>query len=109
MSWSSAAPLAAPLARRSPGASRAGRSVAVAAIVALVASLLLGVGTRAAPAIAGVPKAVFIVGPSGLSGENLAEARAGVAAARAAGAQAVLVATPDATWRAVRDALQGAS
>ncbi|MFN8620124.1 MAG: FlgD immunoglobulin-like domain containing protein [Chloroflexota bacterium] len=92
-----------------PGVAQATRLLALAATLAVIASLVLGTGVGAVQAIAGVPKAVFIVGPSSLSGDNIAEARAGVAAARAAGAQAVLVATPNATWKAVRDALQGAS
>ena len=57
-----------------------------------------------------VPKVVFVVGPAGAATNGYrAQARAAAALARHYTPDVVELYSPDATWSAVRDALQGAS
>src|SRR6478752_8638366 len=57
-----------------------------------------------------VPKVVFVVGPAGAATNGYrAQARAAAAIARHYTPDVVELYSPDATWPAVRDALQGAS
>ncbi|MFN8519822.1 MAG: FlgD immunoglobulin-like domain containing protein [Chloroflexota bacterium] len=76
--------------------------------VALVMGALAG---ALAPAVAAAPKpkAVIIVGPSGLDKANKEDARRIARQASAAGMRVVSIITPKATWKRVVPALQGAS
>ena len=85
--------------------------IARVTVVALIVSIL-GAGTLVGPvsAAAPVPKVVFVVGPTGkltASFRRLADQAAEVAAH--AGASVVKVYSPNATWAAARQALDGAS
>ncbi len=85
--------------------------IARVTVVALIVSIL-GAGTLVGPvsAAAPVPKVVFVVGPTGkltASFRRLADQAAEVAAH--AGASVVKVYSPNATWAAASQALDGAS
>lgn len=80
----------------------------------LAAGVLAAAGSMAPVAAAAepdsVPKVVFIVGPSGTATERYrAESRAAATVARQYSPDVTELYSPDATWSAVRDALQGAS
>ncbi len=86
-------------------------SAAVAAAL-LAAGLLAPVSFAATgkPASAPVPRVVFIVGPAGAATDGYrAEARAAATIARRYTPDVVELYSPDATWQAVRQALDGAS
>ncbi len=86
---------------------RATRATAVALIVTL-----LGAGGLVAPAAAAapVPKVVLVVGPVGdLTASFRRQADQAAVVAAEAGASVVKVYSPNATWTAVRRALDGAS
>ncbi|MEO8570376.1 MAG: hypothetical protein ABI553_01635 [Chloroflexota bacterium] len=85
-----------------------------AAIIAglLAAGLLAPVSFAATgkPASTTVPRVVFIVGPAGAATDGYrAEARAAATIARRYTPDVVELYSPDATWQAVRQALDGAS
>lgn len=75
---------------------------------ALVATALAG---ASAPAVSAAPrpKAVIIVGPSGLDKANKEDAKRIARQAASAGMRVVSIITPKATWERVVPALQGAS
>ncbi len=77
----------------------------------LVAGVLASAGVVAPVAAASsVPKVVFIVGPSGAATAGYrAEARAAAAVARRFTPDVTEIYSPNATWPAVKSALQGAS
>ncbi|MFL5651515.1 MAG: hypothetical protein ACJ777_09550 [Chloroflexota bacterium] len=90
------------------------RRLSAAIVAALIAFGLFAPGAFAAspstPASKAVPKVVFVVGPAGAATSNYrAQARAAAALARHYTPDVVELYSPDATWPAVRDALQGAS
>jgi flagellar hook assembly protein FlgD len=76
--------------------------------VALVMAALAGAFVAPAAA-APKPKAVIIVGPSGLDKANKEDAQRIARQASAAGMRVVSIITPKATWKRVVPALQGAS
>jgi hypothetical protein len=82
-------------------------------VIGLVAALLvvgLGAPTVAAAPASGVPKVVLIVGPVGAATSRYrAEARDAARIARAYTSDVTEIYSPNATWPAVRRALQGAS
>jgi hypothetical protein len=85
-------------------------------VAAILASLLLAglitpvVGARPAAAAAAVPKVVIVVGPSGAATDRYrAEARDAAKLARRYTPDVTELYSPDATWPAVKKALQGAS
>lgn len=85
-------------------------------VAALFASLLIAgllvpvVGARPAAAAASVPKVVIVVGPSGGATDRYrAEARAAARLARRFTPDVTELYSPNATWPAVKRALQGAS
>jgi hypothetical protein len=89
------------------------RSLA-AVIVSLVIAGVFAPAAMAAPATdqdsAAVPRVVVIVGPSGAATKRYrAEARAAAAIARTYTRDVTELYSPNATWPAVREALQGAS
>jgi hypothetical protein len=80
----------------------------------LAAGVLAAAGSMAPVAAAAepdpVPRVVFIVGPSGAATERYrAESRAAATVARKYTPDVTELYSPDATWPAVREALQGAS
>lgn len=76
----------------------------------LALAIVAGVGASVPVAAAGPrPKAVIIVGPSGLDKANKEDARRIARQASAAGMRVVSIITPKATWKRVVPALQGAS
>jgi hypothetical protein len=85
-------------------------------IAGLVVALLLGVGmvvpasALAASPTTGVAKVVLVVGPAGVATQRYrAEARSAAALARRYTADVTEIYSPNATWPAVKEALQGAS
>jgi hypothetical protein len=84
-------------------------------IVGLLAALLVaGIGApgvaAAAPRTTGVPKVVLVVGPAGGATDRYrAEARAAASLARRYTADVTEIYSPNATWPAVKEAIQGAS
>jgi hypothetical protein len=91
------------------------RRISAALIAALLAVGILAPASFAASPSASattrpVPKVVFIVGPAGAATNGYrTQARAAAAIARHYTPDVVELYSPDATWPAVRDALQGAS
>ena len=88
------------------------RRALVAVIAALVVAGLIAPAVAAAPARTGdtVPRVVVIVGPSGAATNRYrSEARAAAALAREYTTDVTEIYSPNATWPAVRKALQGAS
>lgn len=88
------------------------RARAVALAILLAASVSAGVvpTVRPEPARAGGPKVAIIVGPVGsLTSNYRTWANEAASAATAAGATVVKVYSPNATWSAVREAVNGAS
>src|SRR5918993_1021797 len=82
------------------------------AILVALLTALVGVSVWAAPVAAAqpVPKVALVVGPVGsITPAYRALANEAADAARAAGAEVVKVYSPDATWTAVKRALDGAS
>ncbi|MEI7742233.1 MAG: hypothetical protein WCK58_00630 [Chloroflexota bacterium] len=90
--------------------SRVPRTLSIA--IALVAAVLTG-GGAVAPAVAAtapVPRVTIVVGPVGDATPGyIALAEEAAADAAAAGAEVVTVYSPNATWTAVRKAVEGAS
>ncbi len=90
------------------------RRLSTAILATLFALGVLAPAAMAAPSGnangAAVPRVVFIVGPAGSATDNYrAEARAAAAVARRYTPDVVELYSPDATWPAVRQALDGAS
>lgn len=86
------------------------RRVIVGLVAALLAAVVVAPSVAAAPASARVPKVVLIVGPSGAATDRYREeARAAAALARTYTPDVTELYSPDATWPAVKKALQGAS
>jgi hypothetical protein len=89
------------------------RRVSAAILAALIAvGLIAPAAFAASPSTSAkaVPKVVFVVGPAGAATSNYrAQARVAAALARHYTPDVVELYSPDATWPAVRDALQGAS
>jgi hypothetical protein len=85
--------------------------VIVGLLVAMLGVGIAGpVGVAAASPSTGVPKVVLIVGPAGVATDRYrAEARDAAALARRFTPDVTEIYSPDATWPAVKDALQGAS
>lgn len=78
--------------------------------LALVLTIIAATGALSPIAAAGPrPKAVIIVGPSGLDKANKEDAQRIARQAAAAGMRVVSIITPKATWKRVVPALQGAS
>ena len=78
--------------------------------IALVLAIIAGVGAFSPVAAATPrPKAVIIVGPSGLDKANKADAARIARQASAAGMRVISIITPRATWERVVRAIQGAS
>lgn len=78
-------------------------------VVLAIALTCLGGGWAAVRAEAPKPKAVIVVGPSGLDKANKADAARIAKQASAAGMRVVSVITPKATWKRVLRVIQGAS
>ena len=86
------------------------RRVLVAAIASLLIAGLIVPAVAAAPASKAVPRVVVIVGPSGAATDRYrAQARDAAALARKFTPDVTELYSPNATWPAVKDALQGAS
>lgn len=85
-------------------ATRLGVLLGVVFVVSVVAGAFVPVAAEGPR-----PKAVIIVGPSGLDRPNKEDAERIAGQARAAGMRVVSIITPRATWRRVVPALQGAS
>jgi hypothetical protein len=89
------------------------RRLSAAIIAALIAvGVFAPASFAASPSTSSkaVPKVVFVVGPAGAATNGYrAQARAAAAIARHYTPDVVELYSPDATWPAVRDALQGAS
>jgi hypothetical protein len=85
--------------------------VIVGLVVAMLGVGLLGaVGAAAASPSTRVPKVVLIVGPAGSATDRYrAEARSAASLARRYTTDVTEIYSPDATWPAVKEALQGAS
>ena len=82
----------------------------VAAIASLLIAGLIVPAVAAAPAPTAVPRVVVIVGPSGAATDRYrAQARDAAALARKFTPDVTELYSPNATWPAVKDALQGAS
>ncbi len=82
----------------------------VALLAALIAVGVMAPGALAARAQTGVAKVVLVVGPAGGATDRYrAEARKAAAIARSFTADVTEIYSPNATWPAVREALQGAS
>jgi flagellar hook assembly protein FlgD len=78
--------------------------------ICLVLAMLAGAGAFSPVAAAGPrPKAVIIVGPSGLDRANKEDAKRLARQASAAGMRVISIITPRATWPRVVRAIQGAS
>jgi hypothetical protein len=81
-----------------------------AAILAVALALPVGFGAVSPVSAAAVPKVVIVVGPAGAATDRYrAEARSAAAVARKYTPDVVEVYSPNATWPAVKDALDGAS
>ena len=96
------------------GACRGARPVVRRLIVGLLAALLgaglVAPGVLAAPSTTGVPKVVLVVGPAGGPTDRYrSEARKAAALARKYTPDVTEIYSPNATWPAVKKALQGAS
>jgi hypothetical protein len=87
------------------------RRVLIAVLASLLIAGLVAPAVAAAPAQSGaVPKVVVVVGPSGAATNRYrTEARAAAALARRYTPDVTEIYSPNATWPAVRKALQGAS
>ena len=87
------------------------RRVIVGLLVAMLGVGIAGpVGVAAASPATGVPKVVLIVGPAGAATDRYrAEARDAAALARKFTPDVTEIYSPDATWPAVKEAIQGAS
>ena len=87
------------------------RRVIVGIVVAMLGvGLILPAGVLAASPSTGVPKVVLIVGPAGVATDRYrAEARSAAALARRYTPDVTEIYSPNATWPAVKEALQGAS
>ena len=87
------------------------RRLVIGIIAALLAAGLVAPAALAAPPAAqAIPRVVVIVGPSGSATDRYrAEARAAAKLARRYTPDVTEIYSPDATWPAVRKALQGAS
>ncbi len=86
------------------------RRVIVGLLAALLGVGLVAPGVLAAPAATGVPKVVLVVGPSGGATDRYrSEARKAAALARRYTPDVTEIYSPNATWPAVKQALQGAS
>jgi hypothetical protein len=87
------------------------RRVLISVLASLLIAGLVAPAVAAAPAQSGaVPKVVVIVGPSGASTNRYrTEARAAASLARKYTPDVTEIYTPNATWPAVKRALQGAS
>ena len=90
------------------------RRVLIAALASLVIAGLVAPAVAAAPATdserAAVPKVVVIVGPAGAATNRYrAQAKSAAALARKYTPDVTEIYSPNATWPAVREALQGAS
>lgn len=87
------------------------RRVIVGLIVAVLGVGLVGpIGVAAASPSTRVPKVVLVVGPAGAATDRYrAQARSAAALARRYTSDVTEIYSPDATWPAVKDALQGAS
>src|SRR5688500_11352348 len=87
------------------------RRVLIAVLASLLIAGLVAPAVAAAPAQSGaVPKVVVVVGPSGAATNRYrTEARAAAALARKYTTDVTEIYSPNATWPAVRKALQGAS
>jgi hypothetical protein len=86
------------------------RRVIVALLAALIAVGVIAPGAFAARAQTGIAKVVLIVGPAGGATDRYrAEARKAAALARSHTADVTEIYSPNATWPAVKEALQGAS
>jgi hypothetical protein len=87
------------------------RRVLIAVLASLLIAGLVAPAVAAAPAQSGaVPKVVVVVGPSGAATTRYrTEARAAAALARRFTPDVTEIYSPNATWPAVRKALQGAS
>ena len=86
------------------------KRASVVLLVALLALLAVGPAGPAAAAERAAPKVVLIVGPAGGATENYRRlANQAAAEARKYTSNVVRVYSPDATWPAVKQALQGAS
>ena len=87
------------------------RRVIVGLLVAMLGVWVIApVGALAASPSTGVPKVVVIVGPSGAATDRYrSEARAAASIARRYTPDVTEIYSPNATWPAVKDALQGAS
>jgi len=87
------------------------RRVIVGVLVAMLGVWLIApVSALAASRSTGVPKVVVIVGPAGAATDRYrSEARAAASIARQYTPDVTEILSPNATWPAVKDALQGAS
>ena len=88
------------------------RRLSAAIVVALLAVGLFAPASFAASATnsKAVPKVVFVVGPAGAATNGYrSQARAAAAIARKYTSDVIELYSPNATWPAVREALQGAS
>lgn len=87
------------------------RRVLIAALASLLIAGLIAPAVVAAPAQSGaVPRVVVVVGPSGVATSRYrTQARAAAALARRYTPDVTEIYSPNATWPAVRTALQGAS
>lgn len=86
------------------------RRVIVALLAALIAVGLVAPAALAAPAQTSVAKVVLIVGPAGVATDRYrSEARAAARLARSFTPDVTEIYSPNATWPAVKQALQGAS
>ena len=87
------------------------RRVIVGLLVAMLGVWVMApVSALAVSPSTGVPKVVLIVGPSGAATDRYrSEARAAASVARRYTLDVTEIYSPNATWPAVKDALQGAS
>ena len=86
------------------------RRLIVGLLAALLGAGLVAPGVLAAPSTTGVPKVVLVVGPAGGATDRYrSEARKAAALARKYTADVTEIYSPNATWPAVKKALQGAS
>jgi hypothetical protein len=86
------------------------RRVIVGLLAALLGAGLVAPGALAAPASTGIPKVVLVVGPAGGATDRYrAESRKAAALARKYTPDVTEIYSPNATWPAVKRALQGAS
>ena len=86
------------------------RRLIVGLLAALLGAGLVAPGVLAAPSTTGVPKVVLVVGPAGGPTDRYrSEARKAAALARKYTPDVTEIYSPNATWPAVKKALQGAS